>query len=166
MANPQKENGYTAIANEILERLYAIPLSGSEYKIILCVLRKTYGWRKLSDNISLSQLVTETKLSRKQVCDVINKLTAKKIIFRIKKTNINEYFFNKDYEMWLVTERLMGSYDSVTKVVTDSSLELVTEMTHTKEKKEIKEILTKERKYNFLKEKEKLISKLDIGGIK
>ena len=157
MANPQKENGYTAIANEILERLYAIPLSGSEYKIILCILRKTYGWRKKSDRISLSQLVTETKLSRKQVCESINKLVTKRLLFKLKTSQINEYYFNKDYEMWLVTERLMGSYRNVTSSRAQASYRNVTY-------KRNKENIQKKGN-NFSEEKKKLISKMDIEEI-
>ena len=121
-------------------------------------MRKTYGWRKLSDNISLSQLVTETKLSRKQVCESINKLVTKRLLFKLKKSQINEYYFNKDYEMWLVTERLMGSYRNVTSSRAQASYRNVTY-------KRNKENIQKKGN-NLLEEKKKLISKMDIGGIK
>jgi len=144
VANPQKENGYTAIANEIIERLYSVTLSGSEYRILLCILRKTYGWHKKIDEIYLSQLVTETKLSRKQVCEVINKLVTKRLLVKHKKST-NEYGLNKNYDDWLVTERLLGSYRKVNQVVTKRLPKLVTEMEHTKERKET---ITKERNHH------------------
>lgn len=134
MKSPQKENGFTGIANEILEVIYSSPLSGSELRVLLLVFRKTYGWHKKEDEISLTQIVTGTKLSRKQVCEVINKLVTKRLLFKTRKRS-NEYKFNKDYDEWLVTERLLGSYQTVTKVVTKTKLEVVTEMEHTKEKK-------------------------------
>jgi len=41
MANPQIEDGYTRIANEILENLIAFDLSGQEVRVALFVIRKT-----------------------------------------------------------------------------------------------------------------------------
>ena len=48
MANPQKEEGYTAIANEIMDALCRIrdtwrERNASSY--INVILRKTYGWK-------------------------------------------------------------------------------------------------------------------------
>lgn len=43
MANPQIENGYTAVANEILDHLYKQPLNGTELKVVMCILRYTFG---------------------------------------------------------------------------------------------------------------------------
>jgi len=171
MANPQKENGYTAIANEILERLYAIPLSGSEYKIILCILRKTYGWRKKSDYISLSQLVEEVRLSKKQICEAVNKLCAKQIIIKNKfKFRTSEYYFNKDFELWITQDRTIGSYEKVNHNLRKSKRssyekvnKVVTKTKHTKENKEIKETITKESKNKFLKDLERF--KTNFGGI-
>lgn len=39
MANPQIENGYTAVANEILDNLYKLSLNGTELKVINCILQ-------------------------------------------------------------------------------------------------------------------------------
>jgi len=55
MANPQPENGHTDIANEIIEALWKINLSSYEWRVLLYLLRKTYGWHKKTDQISLSQ---------------------------------------------------------------------------------------------------------------
>ena len=40
MANPQIENGYTAVANEILDNLYKFSLNGTELKGISSLQRK------------------------------------------------------------------------------------------------------------------------------
>ena len=54
--NPQLENGFTRLSNEILDELCKIRISGEAMQALLTVLRKTYGYHKKSDNISLSQL--------------------------------------------------------------------------------------------------------------
>jgi phage replication O-like protein O len=154
MANPQKEDGYTPIANEIMECLYAISLSGSEYKIILCILRKTYGWRKKTDRISLSQLVDETNLSRKQVCKIIDRLVTKRLLLKGKEKNINTYEFNKDHEMWLVYDRCITSERSVT-INSVQSVTKTSDRSVTYKRKERKERnYTKESKNKFLQEME------------
>lgn len=101
MANPQKENGYTSIANEILEHLFLAGINGSEYRILLVVIRKTYGFQKTKDRISLSQFQNHTKMNRPQAVDTIKSLLEKKIL---KKEN-NQFVFNKNYDEWIVEKR-------------------------------------------------------------
>ena len=56
MANPQLEDGYTEIANEILEALMRLHLSPNQWQVILCIIRKTYGFKKKVDYIANSQI--------------------------------------------------------------------------------------------------------------
>jgi len=43
MASPQRENGYTGVANEILEALARVQMSGHEWRIVMALFRETYG---------------------------------------------------------------------------------------------------------------------------
>ena len=52
MAMPQVENGYTRIANELLEALAKIRIPGEARQVFDVIMRKTYGFRK-SDPIAL-----------------------------------------------------------------------------------------------------------------
>ncbi len=114
MENPQTENGYTKIANEILEVLSKSMPGFTEGQIIMCILRKTYGWNKKSDNISISQLVEMTGKSRRMIIYSIQNLEAKKMIkvFRSRKSsnesNTNNIAFNKNYSEWVVQEVAPG----------------------------------------------------------
>jgi len=67
MANPQKENGYTAIANEIMDALIKIRVPGEAMQILLVILRKTYGWNKRQDAISLSQFFKDTGMKKPSI---------------------------------------------------------------------------------------------------
>ena len=58
MANPQLENGYTKVANEILDALVKIRLSPNESRLLWFIIHKTYGWHKKTDRISISHVVT------------------------------------------------------------------------------------------------------------
>lgn len=114
MASPQKENGFTAIANELLEVVARMPLAGRELNVVIFILRKTYGFNKKSDYISLSQFEQGTGIDRKSICRVLTKLISSKIIIK----NGSFYGLNKDYSVWLVAPRpLGGSGKEATRVV-------------------------------------------------
>ena len=55
MANPQRENGHVDIANEIMDKLCRYRIPGEVRQVMDTVFRKTYGWNKKADRISLSQ---------------------------------------------------------------------------------------------------------------
>ena len=103
MANPQTENGYTKIANEILEALCGIRIGGETRQVIDVVVRKTYGFGKKEDCISLSQFCLLTKMRRGDVCRAINKAVSMNIIKVISKNangNGNKYCIVKDFDSW------------------------------------------------------------------
>lgn len=142
MASPQKENGYTAVANELLERIVATGLNGTELAIIFLVLRKTYGYQKKQDEISLSQFCNAIPVSKKTIVTALFNLQLVKILTLVKKGSSkncsNLWAFNKDYETWqLVKKSKLVKFSSATSVV--SRPQLVKKTTHTKE--------TNKRKY-------------------
>lgn len=102
MATPQKENGFTPIANEILEHLSFAGINGSEYRVILFVLRKTYGFQKKKDRISLTQFQKGTGMNRAHAVRIIKSLVDKRILVKEKGV----YLFNKNWEDWVVHKRV------------------------------------------------------------
>lgn len=63
---------YTKIPNEIIA---AMPqLKDSEFRVLIFILRKTVGWGKTEDTISISQLVEGTGLSRRSVIYAVQNL--------------------------------------------------------------------------------------------
>lgn len=115
MANPQKENGFTPIANEILDTLVNTGLLGSEYQILFFIIRKTYGYRKKHDRISLSQFQKWTGLSRPTVVKTLKNLLLKNMIVKTVLPYGNFAFsFNKDYEKWVVKHPLLVKHRDTT----------------------------------------------------
>lgn len=102
MANPQKENGYVAIANEIMEALCKTRISGEARQILDTIFRKTYGFNKKKDEISISQFCRHTNLKKPTVVRAINKLIRMKVIIVIKNDNgsPNVYSINKNFDEW------------------------------------------------------------------
>lgn len=105
MANPQKENGYTPIANEIMDKLAKSPIRSEVRRVIDFILRKTYGFNKKADIISLSQFVEGTEMKKSCVCRALKEGVANKLILKGE----NGYSFNKNTDEWGVAKRLMGS---------------------------------------------------------
>jgi len=101
-ASPQLENGYIKIANEIIDALVGYRLAGEQMQCLLFVLRKTYGFNKKSDAISIVQFCQTTGMKRENVYRAISSLVAKKIL----KCSNNDtkgskvYEFNKNYNQW------------------------------------------------------------------
>jgi phage replication O-like protein O len=96
VANPQLENGYTKIANEIIENLARINLSPYENRLLMAIIRMTYGWGKKTDFVSISQLGKLTKLDRRNISRTKLRLLHRKLI---KQTD-SKLSFNKNYDEW------------------------------------------------------------------
>jgi phage replication O-like protein O len=100
MANPQLENGYTKVANEIFEALAGIRIPGEARQVLDVIFRKTYGFNKKEDKISLSQFCILTHLRDCDVCRAINKLINMNIVSKKANLVANIYRFNKDFTTW------------------------------------------------------------------
>lgn len=104
MASPQLENGYTRIANELLEQISAANFTASEYKIILTVIRLTYGFQRKSASVSLDTLADACNIHRRTVSKEIKKLIENGVLIEVSPAdffNPREIALNKNYEKWV-----------------------------------------------------------------
>ena len=145
----QVENGkYTRIVNAVLDELIKANLNGSELALCLFIIRKTYGYHKTTDQISLSQLQLGTNLSRPTVVKSLKRLQLVNIVQLVNKGNSkqcsNEWCFNKYYNTWqLGNKPELVNTDELVKIFALTSKQthkkLVNTCLHTKE-------ITKENK--------------------
>lgn len=161
MANPQKENGFVPIANEIMEALAGIRISGEARQCLDVILRKTYGFNKKEDQISLSQFNLLTKMPKATVCRSLLKLEKMNLII-IKDDNVkcNLYRFNKDFHTWkpLTKKIIVDKKDNGRYQKRQSAL---TKKGHTKDTI-TKDTITKD---NSLRGNEKLLIKNDVNTL-
>lgn len=110
VASPQLEDGFTPIANEIVEALMKINLSAYESRVLWFIFRKTYGFKKKTDWIALSQFTKGTNLDRRLVHRALKKLSSKQmiVIYRDDKFRIR-YGFQKNYDRWKASSKEMTS---------------------------------------------------------
>ena len=112
MASPQLEDGHTRIANEILEAFCRIfPSNGSSARVLLTIIRRTYGWNKKEDQISISQIEAMTGLSRRAVIYALQNLEVQRFITvqrqrgRGNVNQVNTVSLQKNYELWVVQRK-------------------------------------------------------------
>ena len=130
----QIEDGkYTRIVNEILDQLVKRGLLGSEYQIILYIIRKTWGYNKTEDIISLTQFEQALNLSRHTVIKTIKNLEKHKILVKrsIPNSQYKAYKFNKYYNQWLVNPPALVQNKMKTSAI--ERLKLVKRSAHTKD---------------------------------
>ncbi|MGY9986492.1 replication protein [Citrobacter freundii] len=74
------DDGYTRIANELLEAVMAADLTARQLKVVLAVIRKTYGFGKKFDRITNTQISVMTGIHHTHVCKAKNEMIAMNII--------------------------------------------------------------------------------------
>ena len=127
MAIPQKENGYTAIANEIMEALAKIRIPGEARQMLDVIIRKTYGFNKKQDQISTTQFMEATGLKRFIIHRARKRLLLANLITVSKNAHsqILTYSFQKNYEKWIplakkitVSKKVLNSMQKSAQTVT------------------------------------------------
>lgn len=117
------------VPNAVIDELMA-EMSGVELKCYLLVIRKTKGWGKEQDTISIAQFMKFTGAGKTQVIEACKKLVDLGLLVKtIGKRNVSVYAAN------LFTNRTGSETEQVQKVnITGSETEQVTcsETEHTK----------------------------------
>lgn len=75
---------YTQTPNDFFDEV-AKTLKEGELRVLLCIMRQTFGWRKQWDRISLSQLMEKTGMERKAVHNSLKSLIEKRLIKKYKE---------------------------------------------------------------------------------
>ncbi|MFA6446315.1 MAG: replication protein [Candidatus Paceibacterota bacterium] len=91
--------GYFKIPNLVAETLARINLSKYETRLLWVIMRKTWGWNKDEDLISVSQFEKATGINRRNAYPALLRLEKKKIIqiSKASKANkINSYRINSE----------------------------------------------------------------------
>lgn len=98
MANPQTEKGHVRIANDLFEALCRTPMRDEARRVLLAIIRLTYGYNKKGDAISLSQLAEASGILSQHAARSVAHLKRRNIIQRDKNSYTQ---LNKDYDTWL-----------------------------------------------------------------
>ncbi len=87
---------FTKVPNEILEEIARNRSFCAKTRILAVILRKTAGWNKQTDWISLSQFENMTGILKRNVCRALEELRNRKIILKSE----NKYCINPTTKAW------------------------------------------------------------------
>lgn len=120
---------HTQIPNVIIDQLMS-ELSHAQFKVLIAICRKTIGWHKQSDYISISQIMDLTNVSNKTAVKTIRELEEMGLISTKKQTRKPTHI-TINYQL---TSVLTTQEDKPTSVLTTlDKAETSVLSTHTKE---------------------------------
>lgn len=94
--NPQVEEGYTRIANELYEAIIQTQMTVGSRKVLDVIIRHTYGYNLTSKAIPAKVFVDMTRIKRPNIYRALRELSKAKIIF----IENGVYKVNKSYLEW------------------------------------------------------------------
>lgn len=100
---PQLEDGYTQVANELLEDVMAAPLTLREMRVVLAVIRLTYGWNRKQARVTGGILAKLTGMPDTKASKTLATLVAKNVIIRHGGSR-SPVSLNKHVEQWGVSK--------------------------------------------------------------
>jgi len=74
LASPQIESGYSPVSNELLEAIYQTTFNATQLKIILFIIRYTFGFSRKQHKISVNFISKGTGISKRYISSELNKL--------------------------------------------------------------------------------------------
>lgn len=100
---PQVEDGYTRIANELLDALCAADFTAREFRVVHFVIRQTYGWNDKAKRMAASFIAGGTGLHESHCSKVLNELIRRNVVVRHGGSR-SPVSLNKHFDQWLASE--------------------------------------------------------------
>ncbi|HXI89935.1 MAG TPA: conserved phage C-terminal domain-containing protein [Blastocatellia bacterium] len=116
---PQLEDGYTRLANELFDAILAFPFSSRQLKVLMTVIRKTYGYNKKRDDMSASQIAAVCGIARPHVVKTLGELAEMNVILKQSGKFGSVIEVNKKYRLWGSTKTVSPSTESVSPASTE-----------------------------------------------
>lgn len=93
MAKASMEKGFTRIPNQILEAICGLNIPCTELRILLWIIRRTYGFNRDTAEISLSDIAGAVGIERNNVCRYLKKLCSAGVIEKRFSQDSRKAFF-------------------------------------------------------------------------
>lgn len=119
------ENGYCKIANELLDSFCQLDISGTQFQLLLSIVRATYGYNKKADRVTNTYLAELTGISLSAVKDGLIKLAERNIIVVEKSGIMKLVSVNKTVSDWVFSsgKKLANTRTKATNAATQESHE-------------------------------------------
>lgn len=102
--NPQVEDGYTKIANELFQAIYGARFTITQLQIVLCVVRYTYGFNRKTWRLSSSFIASAIGRNQRNIQREINNLIDANVLIyeQASSTSCRKLGINKRYHNWKI----------------------------------------------------------------
>ena len=101
---PQVEDGYTRMANDLLDALCQADFTSREFKVVHFVIRQTYGWNDKAKRMASTFIAGGTGLHESDCSKVLNELIRRKVVIRHGGSR-SPISLNKHFGEWLASEQ-------------------------------------------------------------
>lgn len=110
MASPQIENGFTKIANDLFNEILKRDFSKRQLKVILAIIRFTYGFNRKEAELSVRFLEDKTGIKFNKISSILKQLQKMQVIVFIgnDSTISRKISLIKDYDLWKITSSQIG----------------------------------------------------------
>lgn len=125
MANPQLKDGFTRIANELMEAIYRTKFNGTQFRIVMAVIRNTYGYNKIEHEMSDNFIANATGINARQIKKELKKLIEDKVLIVTDEGSYTEprkIKLNKYYDEWTI-DSVVAKKTSPTQLDTGGELD-------------------------------------------
>jgi phage replication O-like protein O len=122
IGNPQIEDGHTRIANELLEAITRFDFSKRQLKVVLFVIRKTYGYNKKADQMSISQISAGTGLNHSATVNAVAELVELGVVSKQYGQHAQLIGLIKQYQSWGVVSNQHPSIKTTIRGVSKQQL--------------------------------------------
>lgn len=102
----QLADGFTMLANELMERVLGFGFSHREQSVVFTIFRKTYGYGKKEDDISASQIGAMCNVARNHVTSTLNLLAQRNVINKRAGRFGSIIGIQKDHRKWITAEQM------------------------------------------------------------
>lgn len=88
---------FIIVPNKFIEAMYKQNFGANQHKVLLYVLRKTWGWQKLSEFIRVTQCAKDLEIPKSRVSEALSSLVKRRIV----TVNRNKtYGIQADTSLW------------------------------------------------------------------
>lgn len=149
MAEVRLENGYSPVANSLLEAIYRCDFTATEYRVLFAIIRYTYGYSRKNAELSVSFLSGVTQTPKRSVERALAGLIGSGVVSSVpggSRKDSKLLGVNKNYSEWVkkgllkecsngveivsktqITDKNDGSYKKTTTDKNDGSLQTTTD---------------------------------------
>ncbi|WP_205168805.1 replication protein [Burkholderia sp. LMG 13014] len=123
----QAEERYTRVPHSVLEALALADFGKRHYKILMVLMRQTYGYDKAADEISLTQFHDKTGVLPPHISAAIGELIDMQVLVKSPGRYAASLSINKDFDQWIGkaridTSKILG-YQNGNEGVTETVIE-------------------------------------------